>query len=189
MRVLRPDRRAVSLEGWFLKNFHPGIMDYLTVELRLSEEELAEEFRIWRRFTRGRLAGFYPGILDALKEYRSLGGKTVVVSHSEKRIIEWHYGVQGFLPDLILGWVEDETKRKPSPWPVYRVLEVFNAGLNDILVVDDLKPGVLMARQAGVRIAAAGWGHRIALIEDYMRATCDMYLRSIDEFRDTILQA
>ncbi len=33
MRVLRPDDDIISLDQWLLKNFHPGIMNYMKNEL------------------------------------------------------------------------------------------------------------------------------------------------------------
>ncbi len=53
--------------------------------------------------------------------------------------------------------------------------------------MDDLKPGVLMARATGVAIAAAGWSHQVAEIERYMRAQADVYCARIDDLRAILL--
>ncbi len=54
--------------------------------------------------------------------------------------------------------------------------------------MDDLKPGVEMARAAGVPIAAAGWSHQIQEIKDYMLENCDLYFDTIDDFASSIFE-
>jgi phosphoglycolate phosphatase/pyrophosphatase PpaX len=188
MRVLRPGRPPVSLEGWFLKNFEPGIMPYLVGELGLSAEELAAEFEIWRSFTTRCTPHFFPGFLEALGEYRAAGGRIAVISHSEPEVIRGHYRAAGpLVPDLVFGWHEEEQKRKPSPWPVQEALRHLDVPAERALVLDDLKPGVLMARAAGVAAAGAGWAHSIPRIRDYMRSNCLAYFETVRAFREFLL--
>ena len=191
MRVLRPGFAAIDLEGWFLKNFEPGIMHYLSEELSLSDEELQIEYGIWREYNTSRIPPFFPGFLETLREFRDRGGAVTVVSHSEKDVILNAYrsvnGGAGFMPDMVFGWDYDEKRRKPSPWPVHRILERFDLSPARALILDDLKPGVLMSRATGVPIAAAGWGHRIEKIRTYMLENCDAYFDSVGQFRDFVL--
>jgi beta-phosphoglucomutase-like phosphatase (HAD superfamily) len=191
MRLLRPRTAAIDLEGWFLKNFEPGIMHYLSEELGLSPEELETEYKIWREFNTSRIPPFYPGFLESLSAYRDRGGIITVVSHSEEDIILNAYraaeGGDGILPDLVFGWDYDETRRKPSAWPVRSILSRFNLSPAQALIVDDLKPGVLMSRATGVAIAAAGWAHQIPEIHAYMRENCDIYFESVEQFGSFIL--
>lgn len=190
MRVLRPGLQPVDLEGWFLKNFHPGVMPYLEKELGLDPQELATEYEIWRSFTTRHTPSFFPGILETLREYRRLGGKIAVVSHSEPDVILKHYrdaGHEPLLPDLVFGWETDEAKRKPNPWPVRETLRRLAQPAEQVLILDDLKPGVLMARAAGVAVAGAGWAHRIPQIREYMESSCLAYFESVGSFREFIL--
>jgi beta-phosphoglucomutase-like phosphatase (HAD superfamily) len=113
-----------------------------------------------------------------------------VISHSEKDVIEGHYRSAGdppFLPDIVFGWVEDPAKRKPNPWPVTEALRALGCAPAEALIVDDLKPGVLMGKAAGVAVAAAGWGHRIPPIEAYMRANSLAYFPSVEDMRSFLL--
>ena len=191
MRLLRPQDPPIDLEGWFLKNFEPGIMNYLREELGLNEEELEIEYKIWRRFNTSRIPPFFPGFLESLRTYRDRGGIITVVSHSEEDIILNAYrdaqGSDGFQPDLVFGWDYDETRRKPSPWPVENILRRFSLSSDQALIVDDLKPGLLMSRATGVAIAAAGWAHQIPQIHAYMRENCDLYFSTVGEFSRFIL--
>ena len=191
MRLLRPQDSPIDLNGWFLKNFEPGIMNYLQQELGLNEEELKTEYKIWRQFNTDRIPPFYPGFLEALRAYRDRGGIVTVVSHSEEEFILNAYreaqGDDGFMPDLVFGWDYDETRRKPSPWPVQNILRRFGLSSDQALIVDDLKPGLLMSRATGVAIAAAGWAHQIPQIHTYMRQNCDLYFSTVEQFSRFIL--
>lgn len=191
MRQLRPGQKPISLDEWFMKNFHPGIMEYLTGELHFSEEEIEKEYEVWRAFTTTRVPHFFPGFVEALIAYRNSGGLVAVVSHSEKALIERDYAHydsnKGFIPDIIFGWDYDENKRKPSLYPVHKILKTFSLVIEDVLIVDDLKPGVLMGKAAQIPVASAGWAHDIPLIRDYMRDNCIAYFETVQEFADFIL--
>ena len=184
IRVLRPERPAPTFEDWILANFH-GIMEYLVGTLGLTEKELETEYRIWRSYATQRTPVFFPGFLDAVAAYRTAGGKVAVISHSEADVIRHHYrdaGVPEAFPDLIFGWTKDEDKRKPSPWPVRQALACFQLRPGEALIVDDLKPGVLMSKATGVPAAGAGWGYDIPEIEAYMRAHTIAYFKTVMEF-------
>ena len=58
-----------------------------------------------------------------------------VVSHSEVANIRRHYEAGGFGPDLILGWDDDAARRKPSPWPVQRILSHLGIQASEALTV------------------------------------------------------
>jgi len=190
LAILRPGRKPPSLEDWLRRNFHPGIMEYLVDELGMSAEELKKEYEVWRSYTTSRTPQFFPGFLELLRDYRRAGGRVAVISHSERDVIEKHYrreGLPGASPDLIFGWVEDAAKRKPSPWPVREALREFSCRAEDALILDDLKPGVLMSQATGVPVAAAGWGHGIPEIAAYMRANSVGYFERVEDFRHFLL--
>ncbi|HTP59152.1 MAG TPA: HAD hydrolase-like protein [Spirochaetia bacterium] len=189
LATLRPGRAAPTKEQFLLYNFH-GIMNYMVGELALNEAELMLEFQIWRRWTTSRVPPFFPGFLDVLEEYRGRGGKVVVISHSEKDVIEGHYRAAKdppFIPDLVFGWDHDANHRKPSPWPVQEALRLLGFAPNQALILDDLKPGVLMSHATGVPAAGAGWSHRVPEIETYMRANTVAYFSRIEDLRSFLL--
>lgn len=190
MSTLRPEEKPVSLEEWLLKNFHPGIMAYLTQELGMNDQEMEIEYKIWKQFTRRIVPEFYPGFVETLIEYKQKGGLVAVVSHSEKQIIERDYSsnIRGLRPDIIFGWDYNEELRKPSPLPVLEILKSFNLKPYQALIVDDLKPGVLMGKATGVDVAAAGWGHNIHEIREYMMKNCVVYLEDVEAFKNFILE-
>jgi len=191
MAVLRPGQQPVDLDTWFRKNFDPGIMAFLVDELGLTPEELALEHAIWREFTARETPPFYPGFLAALHAYQQRGGKVVVVSHSEEHVIRSHYATtdngQRVVPDLVFGWDLGPDRRKPSPYPVLETLRRLSLEPRDVLVVDDLKPGIEMALAAGVDAAAAGWSHNIPEIRAYMARVCVATFETVEDFAAFIL--
>ena len=190
VRLLRPDLEPVSLAGWFQKNHDPGVSCYL--KSLFTPELMEEEHQIWMKAMEDKVPTFYEGIAELLREFRSKGGRVVVVSHSPAEVIQRHYETHPWAeqirPDLILGWDQDATRRKPAPWPALHALEYFDVTPAEALVVDDLSPGVKMAKAAGLpNIVGAGWGHSVEPIQEYMRRECRHYFESVQEFADFLL--
>ena len=192
MQVLRPEHRPISVEAWFVKNCDPGIMGYLVDELGMTEGELETCFRVWREATAESTPHFYPGFLEALAAYRAQGGAIVVASHSEEHVIRAHYRAAGngqpLMPDLIFGWEDGPERRKPHPFPVHETLRQLELEPRDVLVVDDLKPGIEMAAAAGVDAAAVGWSHDLSAIRDDVDQRCVARFEAVSEFAEFILR-
>lgn len=190
LKTLRPGERAISLEGWFEKNFSPGLFDYYTGELGFTAEEMAREFEIWRSFTTTMVPDFFPGFIDLLREFRSRGGLVAVISHSEAELIrrDYTHRGEGFEPDLIYGWDHDPERRKPHPRPALEALERLGVAPDQAAMLDDLLPGIEMAELAGVDSLGAGWGHRVDSIVREMRRRCSAYFTSVDDLRRFLLE-
>jgi phosphoglycolate phosphatase/pyrophosphatase PpaX len=191
MELLRPGQPVVDLDTWFCRNFEPGIMAFLTGEIGFTPEEMEIEYGIWREYTTTRIPHFFPGFLETLAAFKARGGHVVVASHSETDNILAHYRAagngSGLLPDLVFGWELPHDQRKPAPYPVLETMRRFALAPHEVLVVDDLKPGIEMARAAGVDAAAVGWAHDIPLIREWMQRTCVAYLATVAEFREFVL--
>jgi phosphoglycolate phosphatase-like HAD superfamily hydrolase len=190
MKQIRPNEEPVSLEGWFMKNFDPGIMEFLKDELKFSETELQKEYDIWREYATQKIPKFYTGFIALLNKFQQAGGIITVVSHSEADVIQKHYANKAFngtkLPDLVFGWDMDAERRKPSIYPVNQILRTYNLQPQEALIIDDLKPAVIMAKKSSIPIAAAGWAHQIPVIQDYMKTNCNFYLESISDLENLI---
>ena len=192
MRQLGRENESVSADEWMKINYSPGIVDYLDRVLHLDKKEKDLCYTIWREYASGRIPDFFPGILDLLKRFREKGGYIVVVTHSEEAMVREHYKQQteipGFMPDRIIGWTGDSSKNKPEPWPVFDVMREYGVQKSEILVVDDLKPGIIMARKAGVDTLGVGWSHRIPEIIADMKKNCTYYADSIEDFEEILLR-
>ncbi|MBO5906729.1 MAG: HAD family hydrolase [Clostridia bacterium] len=176
-----------TFEEYILKNFHPGIISLFVDEVGLSEDELADEERFWSDFVKGHVPAAYDGMASLIEKFKANGGIVAVDSHSLTEYIRRDYEKNSLpTPDVIYGWDIPKDMRKPSPKTIYDLMERFSLTPSEILVVDDLKPGYDMARGAGVDFAAAGWAYRVPEIEEFMRANCDYYLRSVEDLGELL---
>ena len=174
----------LTLEEYFNYNFDPGVIPMFTDICGLNGEELQEEEAYWNRYVQNHIPKAYPGIREILEEQRAAGGKICVVSHSFRENILRDYRENGLPePDLIFGWECPPEQRKPAPWPLEQIMEKYGYRPEELLVVDDLKPGYDMARAAGVPFAAAGWANDIEKIERFMRKNCGLYFKTVEELR------
>ena len=185
MKELRPKEAPISLETWMLKNFSPGIMEYMVNELHLSPAEVDREYEIWQKFIAGKQVPFFPGFIDLLKDYHNAGGILTVVSHSTKERILEDYAFVGAenLIQAVYGWDRNESRRKPSPYPVLQILEQFQLHPGEALILDDLKPAISMAKSTGVAMGAAGWGIHVPEIFDYMKKYSDFFFKTVEDLR------
>ena len=182
-RLHFPEYRC-TLEEYFLKNFHPGVVEFFRDEVGMSEEQMLDEQHFWNEYVQGHVPAAYEGIRDILCEQRRRGGLICVVSHSYAENIRRDYRENGLPePDLIYGWEQPRHQRKPNPWPLEQIMARYQLSPEQLLMLDDLKPGFDMARACGVPFAAAGWANDIPEIRAYMQEHCDFYFKTVSELR------
>jgi len=172
-----------TLEDYFLKNFSPGTLELFRDEIGMDEAMLHEEHRFWDAYVQDHIPQVYEGMREILWSHKNAGGLLCVVSHSLSKNILRDYRANGLPePDMTFGWEIPVEQRKPNAYPLQTIMETFGLGREDLLVLDDLKPGYDMARAVGVRFAAAGWANDIPQIERFMRHNCDLYFKTVAEF-------
>ena len=186
LKLLRPEM-DISLKEFVTYCFNPGFSELCKDILKFSEAEQEYQYKIWKDYTNENSPDFYTGFPELIKEYKKAGGIVCVVSHSESEQILRDYNVHcGLRPDMIFGWELDEHQRKPNPYPVVEIMKKYNLDNTEILILDDSKPGLDMARCCGVEFAAAGWSHGVPEIENYMRANSDYYFSTVEQFREFV---
>lgn len=189
LRRVRPGLHY-TLEEYFDRNFDPGVLAFFGGELGFSEQEMAEEFRFWQEYVKTRVPEAYPGIREILERHRAAGGLIAVISHSISDNIRRDYRENSLPePDAIYGWELAEEQRKPHPWPMQNLMLRFGLRPEEILMVDDLKPGYDMCRACGVPFAAAGWANDVPQIETFMRRNCDFYFKTVQELNEFLQNA
>lgn len=174
-----------TLEEYFLKNFSPGILELLRDEVGMDDEMLQQEHRFWDAYVQQHVPQSYEGMREILWKHKETGGLICVVSQSFAKNILRDYRENGLPePDMVFGWEYPAHQRKPKPYPLEQIM--LKTGLNreDLLVVDDLKPGYDMAKACGIKFAAAGWAYNIPQIEAFMRSNCDLYFRTVGELAE-----
>ena len=173
--------RTCTLEEYFLKNFSPGFVPMCRDEYQMDDATIDFEAQYWRSYVTTRIPDAYPGIKEIMDRHKALGGTIAVISHSYRDNILRDYKANDLPePDLIFGWEKPPEKRKPNAWPLQEVMRLLSLEPQEILVIDDLKPGYDMAVSCGVPFAAAGWSNDIYEIEQFMRTNCSNYFKTVD---------
>ena len=161
----------------YLELYHPGqnmtlaeyvsdcnkmtFVDMCKARFHMSDEELKMEYQFWQDYAKTHVPEPFDGIRALLHAYRNAGGKIFVSSMSAEETILRDYRTHfGLLPDKIFGWDLEPEHRKPDPWALEQIMAEYGFTAGQMLVVDDMKFAVSMARTAGCPIAFAGWGRK-----------------------------
>ena len=188
LKVLRPNTEPLTFEEFVSYCFSPGFSELCKDILKFNKEEQEYQYKIWTSYTKSKVPDFYPGCTELIKDFKNAGGIICVASHSESEQIKRDYMINcGILPDEIFGWDLEECKRKPSPYPIEETMKKFNLNNKDILIVDDLKPGLDMAKSCNVDFVSAGWSHLIPEIIEFMKENSNYYFSQVSELRDLVL--
>lgn len=171
---LRPGVRP-EYESFMDYCFDPGFYEYCTQILMLTPEEMRYEYNNWKKYVRNITPTLCLGIDRIIARQRAAGGIICTVSHSETENIlrDWRVDLSS-APDEVYGWDAGDGKRKPDPYPVLDIAEKYSLEPSDIIVIDDLKHGYDMARNAGVAFGAALWAQPSRLCRDFMEHNADI---------------
>lgn len=185
---LRPNQSSITLEEFIKYCFNPGFSSLCKNIIKFTDEELQHQQEVWKKYTESAVPDFYEMFTETIQTFKKQGGIVTVVSHSERSRIERDYSIHcGFLPDAIFGWELPESQRKPQPYPIKEILKRFNLQETEALMIDDLKPGMEMARRCNVDVASAGWSHSIPEIREQMKKESKYYFETVEQFNQFIL--
>ncbi len=187
LKEVRPNDKPITFEEFVGYCFNPGFSSLCKDIIQFADTEQQHQQKVWKKYTESTVPDFYELFPETIQEFKAQGGIVTVVSHSERSRIERDYSVHcGFLPDAILGWELEDHQRKPHPYPIKQILTRFDLQESDALVLDDLKPGMEMAKSCNIDFAAAGWSHSIPEIKQWMKAESNYYFETIKDFRDFV---
>jgi len=166
---------TITLEEYTHGCFTMGFAEMCRQRYAFTEQELTDEYLLWKEFVLNHTPPPFPGIAEIIHAQKAAGGTVCVVSHSSEANIRRDYAAHfGIQPDIIYGWDYPEEQRKPNPYPLFKIMEKFHLNPSQLLVVDDMKPAWDMARAADVPIAFAGWGRANSPeITAFMTNLCD----------------
>lgn len=182
LHEFHPEIREYTLEEFFLKNFDPGVVALFRDEIGMDDDEMRREQAYWNEYVQRHVPKAYPNMREVLWEQKRRGGTLCVVSHSLSGNILRDWRENGFPePDAVFGWDLPPAHRKPDPYALREIMRSFGFRPEEMLMLDDLKPGCDMASACGVHFAAAGWAYDIPQIEAFMRASCKHYFKTVAE--------
>lgn len=177
----------ITLEDYFRYNFNPGVVRFFKEICGQTDEQLKVEQEYWKEYASKRVSDSFPGIKEIMEKQRAAGGILAVVSHSFASNILHDYEHNKLpIPDEIFGWEQPPEERKPHPHALYVLMEKYNLKPQDILVIDDLKPGLDMATAAGCDFAACQWCYKIPEIREYMQAHATYCCDSVAELEELL---
>lgn len=188
LRVLCPGK-TLTLEEYFRDNFHPGFLEMCRNRFDMTQEDLEIEVEIWKAYVAGHIPHAYPGMKEIMERFRREGGKICVVSHSYDFNIRRDYEANELpMPDLIFGWECPPEQRKPSAYALEQIADRFCLEPQEMVMVDDLKPGYDMARSFRVPFVGAGWANDIPEIRSFMEKNSDYYFTRVSELEQLLFQ-
>lgn len=181
LKVMRPGQTA-SFEDFTLGCFRKDFGGFCQERFHFTPEEVQAEFEAWKVYVRTHIPPAYEGIGKLLKRFRAEGGIICVSSHSGSENITRDYQTHfGFVPDRIFGWELGEHK-KPHPFALQEIMRLYDLRPEQLLMVDDMKPGYTMAHAAGVPFACAGWSLQFKEMQEFMHHNSDFYFETVEEF-------
>ena len=174
---------SITLHEYISWCYEPGYVPMCKERFAFTDEELLFEYNSWKEYIRSHIPAPYPGIEKIIRQQKAEGGIICVVSQSSQENISRdyaaHFGVQ---PDSIFGWDLEPAHRKPSPWALEQIMATYNLSPAQLLVIDDMKAAVGMARAGGCEIAFAGWGRtEFPKIFEEMSNCCDFTFDSTEK--------
>ena len=179
LKLLRPGV-TISLEDYFRENFDPGFIPYCVGKLGMTDDELEVEVECWRNYVSGHTAKAYGGIREIIARQKAEGGIVCVVSHSYDYNIRRDYEANDLpVPDQIFGWECPPAQRKPSTYALEHISREYGLKPEEMVVVDDLKPGYDMAKAYGAPFVGAGWSNDIPEIRAFMQKNSDVYFTKV----------
>ena len=177
LKLLRPGV-TISLDDYFRENFDPGFIPYCVGKLGMTDEELERELECWKEYVSKHTAKAYDGMREIIGRQRAEGGIVCVVSHSYDFNIRRDYASNDLpMPDMI-------EQRKPGTYALEVISRKYRLKPQEMVMVDDSKPGYDMAKAYGVPFVGAGWATDIPEIRDFMRKNSDVYFTSVEELAE-----
>lgn len=174
---------TISLSQYIHACSQQPFVDICRERFGFTDEELEQEYRFWMAYVRQHTPIPFSGIGQILHRQKEEGGLICVVSMSGTENILRDYNAHfGIIPDAIYSWDLPENLRKPNPYSLQHIMETYHLSPEELIMIDDMKPGVDMARAAGVNVGFAAWGRL-----DYpeimapMEQLCDYTFRNTQE--------
>lgn len=190
IKMFKPDHELMSMEDFMRASFYPGLYDYYLNVLKLTKEQLDEESRIWHEQVKNVTPHFHEGFDRIVFDFKKAGGVIAVSTQSHREVVLRDYKERlNFIPDFVYGYEDGLDKIKPNPYPIFDIEKKTGIKPSEILMIDDLRTGLEMAKAGGCDFVASGWSHFVPEIRDYMKANSKHYFSTTEELYNFIFNA
>jgi len=179
LSVLRPEVE-LTFELFTELNFVHGFEDLCYKYFAFNDEEAAYQEKCWREASET-IPCAYEGLAELLHEYVRNGGKVCVSTQSTEERVLRDYEAGGLpKPDMVFDW--NCERRKPDPYALEEIMRIYDLKPEELLMVDDLKTGYIMANRVSVPFACAGWSdNQIPMIREFMTKNSDYYVERVED--------
>lgn len=184
LAVLRP-KEELNFERFTELNFTYGFEDLCYKYFGFNEDEMNFQSECWRKASET-IPHAYEGLAEVLHEYARNGGKICVSTQSlALRVLRDYRAADMPEPDMIFDW--ECERKKPDPYALEEAMRIYGLKPEELLMVDDLKTGYIMAHACGVPFACAGWSdNQIPMIREFMKQNSDYYLNTVKELEQLL---
>ena len=93
-----------------------------------------------------------------------------------------------FIPEDIYSWELGKDMRKPSIYPIENIKQKYGLSNEEILVIDDLKPGLIMAKNGKVDFLWAGWAYKNPCFLNEMIKNSTYFATNFSDFEKIIIE-
>ena len=185
----------LNLQQWYELLWEDKYYDHIKNVMKLEKHELDLEYDMWLEFIKDKHPTFFPGFHEMLVEYKKRGGIIAIVSHCDEVAIRRHYAEyqcenenDRIVPDIVYGYIKGKPElNKPNVYPVEDFKKKFNLKNEDICVIDDLSPGLIMGNNAGIDSIGVVYGEGHETIADKIKEISKYVFDSVDELSNFLL--
>lgn len=145
------NRKPLTLEKYYVELFEKTYVEFIR-DMNLTLEEYQIEFENWKLYTSTIKPEPFYKIMDILRKIKNSGHKLVICSQSNREAIENFFNETDIMPDLIIAGDREHSERnKPYNYPINTVKKMYGVDNSQIIVIDDMKPGLIMAKNNCVK--------------------------------------
>ncbi len=159
----------------YIKGFHLNrIMGYFE-----SEEVRQQILDELLTFERDMVYEFFPGAIELVKQLRAAGIPMAIVTSSDRKKMQSLYSQHPEFPTLFDHIITGDmvTKAKPDPDCYLMGAKLLGIDINDCIVVEDSRNGLIAGRESGARVI----GIATTLSREAVNELSDMTLDSIGQ--------